>query len=367
VAVGIAVLLSLPAGLPAAAALIQGLGRAQSVPSPQVLMRRALDSARVPHSGLAESTGTLGLPDLPQLSDVASVLGGSTRTRVWWADPTSWRVDVLTPTGEQGNYQAGVRKVMWDYEQSRLTEVIGASRIRLPRADDLLPPQAARRLLAGVGSQDQLQRLPGRPVVAGLRAAGLRIVPGDRRSTIGHIDVWLDPGRGLPLAIDVVSARGVTAMRSKFIELDLTKPQPSSLRVPSAPGVLHDATDAPDLATRIQRFDSGPLPDRIAGMASSVPIVGGTATYGTGLVKFVVVPLPGWLGTPVREAVRTGGGTELDFPTAGEGVLVGNGLVNLVVSRGPDQRTYLTVGLVSGELLTEAAADLLVMPGGWFG
>jgi hypothetical protein len=161
VAVGIAVLLSLPAGLPAAAALIQGLGRAQSVPSPQVLMRRALDSARVPHSGLAESTGTLGLPDLPQLSDVASVLGGSTRTRVWWADPSSWRVDVLTPTGEQGNYQAGVRKVMWDYEQSRLTEVIGASRIRLPRADDLLPPAHGAATVAQPGASRSFVDGPG--------------------------------------------------------------------------------------------------------------------------------------------------------------------------------------------------------------
>ena len=71
-------------------------------------MTRALASARVPHTGLAESSGSLGLPDVPELETVASQLGGTTRTRVWWAGPATSRVDVLTPTGEQGIYVAGV-------------------------------------------------------------------------------------------------------------------------------------------------------------------------------------------------------------------------------------------------------------------
>ena len=366
VAAGIAILLSLPVATSAATSLIHAQTEDRTAsPSAQVLLQRALASAQVPHSGLAQSTGSLGLPDLPQLADVAAVLGGSTRTRVWWARDTAWRVDVLSPTGEQGIYQDGGRTVVWNYEQSRLTEIIGTPSVRLPRADDLLPPQAARRLLAGVGPGDRVESLPGRRSVAGLRAEGLRIVPGDRRSTIGHVDVWLDPDRGLPVAIQVVDSAGLTALRSQFIELHLAAPKPAVLRVPSAPGAGHDSTDAPDLASRLQRFDRGWLPDQIAGMPATSPIVGGAATYGTGLVRFVALPLPGRLADQIFDAARTGGGTEVDLGT-GQAMLVSSGLINLVVAR-EGRRAYLTVGLVDAQLLRDAANDLLVNAYVWFG
>jgi hypothetical protein len=362
VAAGVAVLLCLPVATSAARSVVGDLTDADRtpVPSAQVLIQRALASVRVPHSGLAESTGSLGLPDLSELSDVAAALGGTTRTRVWWAGEQAWRVDVLSPTGEHGIYDNGGRNVLWDYEQARQTEVLTSSRIRLPRADDLLPPQAARRLLAGVGPGDRVQALPERRSVAGRSADGLRIVPGDQRSTITRIDIWLDHERGLPVAIEVIDARGVTALRSKFIELSLATPKPSVVQVPSAPGVLHDVTDAPDLATRIERFNgAGRLPESLGGVTASEPIVGGTATYGTGLVKFVALPLPGRLGNQVFEAARTTGGTELDLSTTGDGMLISSGLVNLVVARGADWRSYLIVGPVSGDLLISAAKTLI--------
>ena len=363
-------LLCLPVASSAAKSVLGELtgGDRTPVPSAQVLLKRALASAQVPHSGLAESTGSLGLPDLSQLSEVSAALGGTTRTRVWWAGERSWRVDVLSPTGEHGIYLNGGRNVLWDYEQAKQTEVLSTSPIRLPRADDLLPPQAARRLLAGVGPGDQVQALPGRRSIAGLSAEGLRVVPGDRRSTIKRIDVWLEEQRGLPVAIEVVDSRGVTALRSEFIEVTLATPKPSVVQVPSVPGVLHDVTDAPDLAARIDRFSGADrLPSSLGGVPASEPIVGGTATYGTGLVKFVALPLPGRLGDQVFEAARTGGGTELDLPSAGEGLLISSGLVNLVVVRGVDWHSYLIVGPVSGELLTGAAKTLLLKADGWLG
>jgi hypothetical protein len=369
VAAGVLVLLCLPVASSATRSLMVNLidNDRTAEPSAKVLMKRALASVEVPHSGLAGSTGTLGLPDVSQLSEVAAVLGGTTRTRVWWAGEESWRVDVLSPAGEHGTYQNGGRTVLWDYEQARLTEVVGTSPIRFPRADDLLPPQAARRLLAGVGSGDRLEVLPGRRSVAGLSAVGLRIVPGDRRSTIKHVDVWLDPDQGLPVAIDVVDSLGVAALRSAFIELELAAPTASAIQVPLAKGAVHDVTDAPDLATRIQLFAGEWLPDRLGGMPTSEPIVGGTATYGPGLVRFVALPLPGRLGDQVFTAARTGGGKELKFPIAGEAVLISRGLVTLVVVRGGDQRSYLIAGPVSGQLLTDAAQTLLLKADGWLG
>ena len=53
--------------------------------------RQVLTAARhssvVAHEGEVEVQGTLGLPDLPRLGDVAALLGGTTRARVWWRPP----------------------------------------------------------------------------------------------------------------------------------------------------------------------------------------------------------------------------------------------------------------------------------------
>jgi hypothetical protein len=363
VVAGIVVLVSLPIATSAVSSVLAEHG-APAAANPTVLLRRALDSAGVPHTGLARSSGSLGLPDLPQLTNVAAVLGDNTRTRVWWAGPQSWRVDVLTPTGEQGIYDERGRTVLWNYEQARLTEVIGTSPVRLPRADDLIPPQAARRLLAGVGVRDRLEVLPERRSVAGLRADGLRIVPADRRSTIGHIDVWVERGQGLPVALDVVDTRGVSALSSRFVDLELKAPKPSAIRIPSAPGVVHDSSDAPDLAARIQQFSSRrllDLPDSLAGIAASSPL-DGAGTYGSGLVRFVVLPLPGRLPEQVLDAARSAGSTDLKLPD-GEALLVSSGLINLVVARTADQlRSYLVTGLVSDQLLKAATAQLLRQP-----
>jgi hypothetical protein len=364
VAVGLVVLLGLPAATSAASSLVAGLGDQPAGPSPAALVKRALASAKVPHSGLAESSGTLGLPDLPQLTDVAAALGGSTRTRVWWSASDVWRVDVLSATGEQGIYDSHGKTVLWNYEQARLTTVVGSASIRLPRADDLLPPQAARRLLAGIGPKDRLEALPGHRSVAGVRADGVRIVPADRRSTIGHVDLWLEPDHGLPVAVEVVDTAGVTALQSRFLDLDLTAPEPARVRVPAAPGATHDTTDAPDLAARIQQYSSRrlpELPETLAGVATSAPIIG-AGTYGTGLVRFVVLPLPERLADQVLDAARSGGGTDLDLP-GGEALLVSSGLINLVVAQTTDhRRSYLITGLVGAPLLTTATGDLLQMP-----
>lgn len=362
VAACVAVLLSLPVASSAVASLGREPGAAAGA---QALLRGALASAAVPHSGLAVSTGNLGLPDLREVGDVTARLGGTTRTRVWWAGPQSWRVDVLSATGEQGTYESQGRTVFWDYERDRLTEVVGRPQLRLPRADDLIPPQLARRLLAGVGPRDRLSAIAGRRGVAGLRAEGLRVTPGDARSTIGHIDVWVDPVRRLPVALDVVDVAGTTALSSSFVDLDLAAPPPEPLRVPSAPGADHDVTDELDPLTRVQQyadFRLPVLPGSLAGIASSDPIVGRTGTYGSGLVRFVVVPLPERLAEQVLGAVRSGGGVDLDA-AGGESLSVGSGLLNLVVSRRADgRRAFLVAGPVQPDLLADVTAELLELP-----
>ncbi len=119
----------------------------------------------MPYEGLAESRSTLGLPDIARLGSVAALLGGTTRTRVWWSAADSWRVDVLTTGGEQGTYAqpgSGVGDVVeWDFGRNEIVNILGGTGVRLPRADDLVAPTAARRLLTGVGVKDPVLATDG--------------------------------------------------------------------------------------------------------------------------------------------------------------------------------------------------------------
>ena len=164
------------------------------------LRGRILASADESYAGYAESNATFGLPELPGLRDVTSLLDGVTKMRVWEAGPDLWRVDVLSDAGERDTYQLGSRSFIWDSGEELLTEVAGQQPLRLPRPADLVPPALAIRLLDEAGRQATYGVIP--PLrVAGQSAAGLRVTPADPASTIGHIDIWAQPSSGLPLMV----------------------------------------------------------------------------------------------------------------------------------------------------------------------
>jgi hypothetical protein len=358
VAAGVTVLVCLPT---VTTAVVSRLGTGDDATTdPRAWVTRALASARVPYTGLAESRGSLGLPDVPELESVVRQLGDVTRTRVWWAGPATSRVDVVTPTGEQGIYDAGGSTVLWDYERARRTDVLGDPPLRLPRPDDLVPPQAARRLLGGVGPADTVTALPATRV-AGVRATGVRVVPGDARSTIGRLDVWLDERNGLPVRLDVVDEAGVTSLSTQFTSLDLGAPDPAAVRPPTAPGATHDTTTAPDLVSQIQRFRFVRLPGELAGFPAGEFVTGGIVTYGSGLTRFAVQPLTGRLSESALDAVRTGA-RDLGLP-GGEARALTSGAVSLVILRGYGaRRGYLVAGLVTPDVLALAARELLENP-----
>lgn len=63
-------------------------------------------SAGQVHHGYAETAGSLGVPELPNLGEVTSMLNGTTRMRTWYGAPDRWRFDVLTAAGERDVYVA---------------------------------------------------------------------------------------------------------------------------------------------------------------------------------------------------------------------------------------------------------------------
>ncbi len=356
----VAVLMCAPLVSAAATRWVTGSG-GDPASSSRDLITRAMNSQDVAYQGMATSRGNLGLPDLPSVDSVTAALGGTTRSRVWWSAENLWRVSVITATGEQGIYDRAGQTYLWDYEQNAITRVDGVPELRLPRADDLLPPQATWRLLAGTGPADRVEAIKGARRIAGAQAQGIRIRPGDTRSTIGHIDIWIEQQHGLPVAISIADANGVTALESQFSDLDFGQPAPALLRVPFHRGMQISDTPAPDLASRINRFGAFRLPDRLAGFGTSAPIVGGTATYGTGLVRFVVLPVMRRNSDDWVDAARTGASEDRSL-TGGEGLRITAGALNLVVARATTGATYAITGLVSPEILFQAAEELFAHP-----
>jgi hypothetical protein len=327
-------------------------------PDAAALRERMLASADRPYQGYALSTGSMGLPELPRLAEVSALLSSTSQMRAWYAGRDRWRVDVVDTGAERGLYQTPNGQYVWDYAGNQLTRVVGEQPARLPRAADLMPPDLARRLLAAADG-DGIAPVPARRV-AGVAAAGLRITPSDPRTTIGRVDIWADPSTGLPVQVEV-TGRGADrpVVVTRFLELEQAAPNRDVLTPPDArPGMGFTVTITPDVVSALDRLRFARLPARLAGQPRRDPVgdLSAVAVYGTGLARWVVLPLPGRVGAEAYDGAERWG-RDLDLPD-GEAVLISRSLLSVVVLRPGGRRTYLIAGLVEADLLRRAAAEL---------
>jgi hypothetical protein len=358
VAGGIAVLCGLPAiasALPVSAPAVTAAG----------LRSRILASSSLPYAGYAESDATFGLPSLPGLSDLTSLLDGVTKMQVWQASPDRWRVDVLSDAGERDTYQDPRSSYIWDSGNQLLTRVKGNPPIRLPRAADLVPPALAVRLLHEAGTSARLTVLPPRRV-AGLPVSGLRVVPSDPASTVGQIVIWSEAANGLPLQVQIYS-RGARrpALESQFFQVSPWRPAASILTPQRGPGTGFTTTSAQSFQGALNNLDPEVLPPTLAGRpidaisASLAPI----GAYGNGLSIFAVLTLRGDTGTSLLNGARAAGGIPLTT-AQGTGYLVSAPLVTVVLMRRDGAHdTFLLAGLADRQVLEQAAATLVSKPG----
>lgn len=361
---------ALIAALCAVPVVLSALPVARSSLTAGALRARALASATAPYEGLVETRGSLGLPDLPGLSDVTDLLGGTTRMRVWYDSARRWRVDVITPTGERDIHRSPRGTTTWDYERNLFTQVFGEPPVRLPRGSDLTPPDLARRLLGIAAPADRLTALPPRKV-AGVAAAGLRITPADPATTVGHLDVWADPRSGLPVAVEVTGkGNGRTVLTTRFLDLRQRRPAASVLSVRPPRGTPGITIDTPDLISRLSRFLLDRLPDRLAGYPA-LPVAGTDSTvraYGTGYAAFAVVPLPGRFGRRVMAAAESAGAQSVEVtgpagvPGADAFMIRTPLLTALIVAEPNVGRTFLLAGPVEAKPLVTAAQQLITEP-----
>lgn len=353
VAAGLTVLCAMPLLASALPASVPELTAAQ-------LRGRILASARESYAGYAESNATFGLPELPGLRDVTSLLDGVTKMRVWEAAPDWWRVDVLSDAGERDTYQLGSVSYIWDSGEELLTKVTGQQPVRLPRPADLVPPALAIRLLDEAGRQARFSVIaPLR--VAGQSAAGLRVTPADPASTIGHIDIWAEPASGLPLMVEIFG-RGSAgpALESQFFQLGPWRPDLQVLTPERGPGTGFTTTDADDLAGALNNLGIELLPTQLAGR-DRIPEPAAFArigVYGGGLATFAVLGIRGG-GNLIPDAVSAGGAV-LDVSGASAAVLISAPLINAVIIRPAGSYvTDLIAGTVSVSVLEQAAVTLV--------
>lgn len=318
------------------------------------LLKQVLDSAEVPYSGYAEALGTLQLPVADELAELGPLFGERTRMRVWWRGPDDWRVDHISATGEKDFVHTERGTSTWEYEDSRVVQYPN-DRARLPRVPDLLPPEIASYLLGGV-EPSQVSRLPAERI-AGVNAPGLQIQPTDDRSSIGHVDLWADPGSGVPLRVSVFdAASNRLAVTSTFMEFTRAKPSSELTRFQAPSGASFEHPRVGDIADAANRFAPVTPPAVVAGFnRSDSPGLRGVGVYGTGLTQFVTIPLWSDAARPLREQL-------LLTPTVQklpEGPALRVGPLGMLLTTFPDGGGgWLIAGTLTPEALAEVAKDL---------
>jgi hypothetical protein len=190
---------------------------------------------------------------------------------------------------------------------------------------------------------------------------------------VGRIDLYVDSASGLPLSL-LLYPRGSSnaALSSRFLEVRLGRPDNGVLTPRLPPRAPNEPVTVPDLAAATDVFAPFDLPARLGTFERSRDLLslGGTATYGVGLARFIVMPLTPELGRSALAAATDGGGVPLSIP-GGTAVQIGTPLVNAVIAHsapesGPplDQRgrSYLVAGLVGTDTLTAAVTALFDDP-----
>jgi hypothetical protein len=330
-----------------------------SAGSASVTVSRLLGSATQPYSGYVRTQAELGLPNLPALGDVTSLLSGTTDIRVWYRAADANRVDVIDTVGERDVYQTPRGTFTWDYGTNLLTRITGVTPVRLPRAGDLLPPDLARRVLA-MDPGDTVAALPGRRI-AGIDAAGLRLRPTDPATTVAQVDIWADPANGLPLRVEITArGGGRPILVSQFVDITLGPPPAADVAPPAQP---NSQADAPEVLEALDTFGRFPLPTTLAGYRRQPQLTGlpGVGRYGTDLATFVVLPLPRDLGSSATDTALKAGATRSTVPR-GQAVVIGIPLLTVLIEQVGSRRTYLLAGFVNGTVLSRAATELAALP-----
>ncbi|MDP9067452.1 MAG: hypothetical protein M3N53_03750 [Actinomycetota bacterium] len=351
VAVGVAT-----AALAALPATISALPTSAPEIPADALLQRIVASEAVPFRGYAESTGALALPDVPQVGRLGDLFAQTTRLRVWVTSPTRWRVDELLSAAERGTYMDATGLWLWDSARRTATRIDGHPSVRLPRAADLLPP-ALGRLVAQAASETEVTALTARRI-AGVAAAGLRIVPTSSTTTVGRVDLWADVSSGLPLRVEIYP-RGSQdpVLSSSFLDVTLAPPQRPITRFRLPRGAMLNYRSVTDFAHEVNEASPYVLPEELGGMTRATSVTRAAGTYGEGFDRVSVLALPSHLSPERADALDSAPVVSRSW---GSARVLETPLVNtLFFTYG--HAAFIVSGPVTTDVLEEVAADLTAL------
>ncbi|MEN3359318.1 MAG: hypothetical protein V7637_3300 [Mycobacteriales bacterium] len=346
---GVSVLAALPSTLRLLPAADRDISAA-------ALQAKIAGSAQAGYSGYAEAVGGLRLPLTDQFTALVDLFGQRTTLRVWWRGRDDWRVDSLTPTGENDVHRDARGTWSWDYEASRAVRAAEPP-VRLPQPADLDPAALGRRLLAEADPAE-LTRLPARRV-AGRDALGLRLHPADPHTTITRVDVWADADTGVPLRVEVAGA-GADRPVVEAAYLDFSTGRPAARTVAFVPPRGNDVEvsgGSDDLAARLNRRIRIQPPDQLAGYRrrQRVEGLGAVGTYGRGVTVLAVSPLPSRIAEPLAEQLAKTPGVVKTEPSEQRSTMA-DGKTTLITLSG-NRSMLLTVGPLSVMLVLPLTVD----------
>jgi len=243
--------------------------------------------------------------------------------------------------------------VQWVYESSEATMTPDVP-VRLPTTVDLLPPELARRVLSGARPAE-LTRIPARRV-AGRDAPGLRLRPADRQSSVGRVDVYVDPGSGVPLRVDLVARGGRSpALTVRFVDFTPGRPAPAALGFEPPADARLRFDSIVDLAAAADRFAARVPPTSLAGLPQRQQALGSVGVYGRGPTVLIAVPL--WSRT--SERIRGELQQQPGVVRLGGGLLTAADPLRLLLAAPEVNGTsWLLAGTVTEQALSDAADQL---------
>ena len=317
------------------------------------LLAQARTAEGRPWSGFVETEGALQLPDADRFSDVGALFGERTRMRAWWQGEDRWRVDQLLLTGETDLIHNGATTIEWDYEHLAATESRDPA-IRLPRTTDLLPPVLAERLLRGIGAAD-VGRIPAERV-AGISAPGLRVEPASDLSSIDHADLWLDPGSGVPLRVEVYADGGSSAaFTTGFRDFSAQRPDSDDVDFQAPAGVPVRFDDVLDIADAANQYAPVRPPQTVAGLAKAASSDRAVGVYGRGMTEVIAIPLRDREADALRDQLASTPGVE----KTDDRTLVSLGPLGVLLTGRPGDGGWLLAGTLTRAALVRAADDVL--------
>jgi outer membrane lipoprotein-sorting protein len=221
----------------------------------QLLASISTDAKVPPMTGTVVETASLGLPQLPQTGNtasMASLLTGSHTMKVYYQDGKHYRLSIPQPSSETDVIADGTKTWLWNSTDDSVAEFTQPANAKhtAPRAPKtpLTPQQAANQVIASVGKTTVVS-VQANVMVAGEPSYQLVLAPKDSRSLVGKVVIAIDGKYGVPLRVQLY-AKGASspAFQVGYTALQWTTPDPANFSFTPPKGASVDVVNLKDEA-----------------------------------------------------------------------------------------------------------------------